>query len=102
MKSRAPQLALSFAIAIGLTVAIAFLTDDAPLEFANAVFAPGMLVAALVFPQGAESDHANLYLALAGLITAILLTWPVMKLGQLFSYWRHSQEARRTPYSLGC
>jgi hypothetical protein len=59
MKSRLPQLAVSFVIAIGLTAAIAFLTDDTALELANVVFAPGMLVAALVFPQGAEISLAG-------------------------------------------
>jgi hypothetical protein len=49
----------------------------------------GVLIAALAFPQGSESDHGNAYLVLAGLITASLLTWPVMKIRQLLSRRRH-------------
>jgi hypothetical protein len=93
MKSRIAPLVISFAVALGLSVAVAFLTDNTPFEFAGVIFLPGMLVAALVFPQGIESDHGNAYLAIAGVITAILLTWPILMLGQWFAAWRRSRSS---------
>jgi hypothetical protein len=90
MKAHIARLAISFAVALGFSIAVAFLTDNTPFEFANVIFVPGMLGAALVFPQGIESDHGNAYLAIAGLITALLLTWPIMKLCQVLVVWRRS------------
>jgi len=90
MKLHIARFGLSFGAAVGVTTALAALTSVARFEFADVLFVPGMLAAALVFPQGAESNHAYSFLGLAGVITALLLTWPIMRLGQLFSRSRRS------------
>jgi hypothetical protein len=39
---------------------------------------PGAFLAAVVFPEGVNSDGGNLYLVLAGLLDITLLAFPVM------------------------
>jgi peptidoglycan/LPS O-acetylase OafA/YrhL len=83
MRLRIRRVVPAFVIAVGLTIALAALSSVERFTYAGAVFAPGMLLAALVFPQGVESGHGDAYLALAGVITALVLTWPIMKLIQV-------------------
>ena len=42
------------------------------------LLAPGMLAAAIVFPEGVHSAWPKTYLLLAALLNAFLLAWPVL------------------------
>ena len=42
------------------------------------LLAPGMLAAAIVFPEGINSNWGKTYLVLAALMNAFLLAWPVL------------------------
>jgi hypothetical protein len=53
------------------------------------LLAPGMLAAAIVFPQGINSDWGKTYLVLAALMNAFLLAWPVLW------FWTWIEHSRR-------
>ncbi|HEU5350537.1 MAG TPA: hypothetical protein VFU55_03005 [Terracidiphilus sp.] len=56
-------------------VAISAILGGTKFEWLGVPFwAPGFFAAAVVFPQGAEGDHAFAYLVLVGLLN-FLLTW---------------------------
>jgi arginine exporter protein ArgO len=57
---------------------------------------PGLLAAALVFPQGIHSDHSFAYLALALLINFALFFIPTFV---LFRFIRQRVESRKADFS---
>jgi hypothetical protein len=66
-------LAASF-ILIAVLAAIASLPG---CDFVAFSLLPGALAAALLFPQGIESDHGFVFLALAGLIDVVIFSFPL-------------------------
>jgi hypothetical protein len=68
----------SVLIAIGMLVLVEAIAGIPGFDIVEFIFAPGMLLAAVVFPQGLHSDHANAYLILACVLDALLLAVPVM------------------------
>jgi hypothetical protein len=66
----------TYAVSAGIGIAIVTLlslgSDVATLEWLGYFLAPGLLLAAIVFPQGAEGDWPYSYLVAALLIDVIL------------------------------
>lgn len=50
----------------------------AEMSAVGVLLAPGMLAAAIVFPEGINSHWGKTYLVLAALMNAFLLAWPVL------------------------
>jgi hypothetical protein len=64
----------SFFIAIAL-VACSWFLGGTKLEWIIVPFvAPGMFLAAVVFPEGPHSDHAMIWFVLAGILN-LIMTW---------------------------
>jgi hypothetical protein len=68
----------SLAVSVVLTALVAGIASLPHCSAIGVVLLPGALLAALVFPQGPESDAANVYLVLAGLLDSLLLAFPIM------------------------
>jgi hypothetical protein len=75
MKERFPRYAYSFGIAIILTVVVGVAASVSRFSAVGALLAPGMLAAAVLFPEGIHSDRASLYLVTSGLMNVFLLGW---------------------------
>jgi hypothetical protein len=84
MRTKFRKYAWSFAVALTLTVLVGAVSG-VPRLSAVGVLAPGMLGAAMLFPEGIHSNWANTYLVIAGLMNAFFLTWPVSWLWTLIS-----------------
>jgi hypothetical protein len=70
---------------IGVVLAL-FLNAISSLPGAEAVgiaLAPGMVAAELLFPQGSHSDWANVYIVVAIVAEALVLTLPVLGVWRL-------------------
>lgn len=83
MKTGAGRYAWSSIIAVLLTALM--LVVPSPGYF----FAPGMLAGAILFPQGAEGDSAQLYLVVAAIMNMFVYSWVV------FGVWLLIERARR-------
>ncbi len=78
MKPRLRRHARSFVVALALTVSVGAIASVPKCSAVGVLLAPGMLAAAIVFPEGVNSDWAKTYLVLAALLSALLLAWPVL------------------------
>jgi len=67
------QVVCASIVGIATVAAIAGISSIDRFSSIGAVLLPGVLLAAIVFPQGVEGDQALVYLILAGLIDAALL-----------------------------
>lgn len=74
MKIGLSQLGWSFATGIGAVVVIAAVSRVTILEDIDFLLAPGMLLAAVAFPQGVEGDHANLFLIVAAALDVLFFS----------------------------
>ena len=74
MKRGITQYLMSCAVALAL-VAVLYWLSSSP---AGVLLVPGMLLAAVVFPQGGHSDHGLTYVYLAMLIDVLLYAGVVM------------------------
>jgi hypothetical protein len=81
------RMVLAFLIAAVLTGCLVLLTDVPHCGFVGVLFAPAMILAALVFPEGAHSSHGDAYLITAGVLMVFMLWWPVLFVWQRF--WPH-------------
>jgi len=70
--------AWSLAVSVALTVLVVVLADVPHCSAIGVVLFPGLLLAAIVFPQGAHSNEGILYLVLAGVIDVALFAFAVM------------------------
>lgn len=70
--------AQSLVISVGLIVVVGSISSIPGLDNGWLLLMPGALLAALVFPQGVNSNGGVLYLVLAGLIDVALLSLLVM------------------------
>jgi hypothetical protein len=78
MKRWSRDRAWSFAISL-MSVTMLTIYDSRPEAYPiGVVLAPGMLIAAIFFPQGGHSDWPDAYLAVAVVTDALLFTWPVL------------------------
>jgi hypothetical protein len=68
----------SVLIAVGLMVLVQAIVTIPGCENVGIVLLPGMLLAALVFPEGIHSDSGIAYLVLAVVLDGLLLAIPVM------------------------
>ena len=68
----------SFATALVLTVLLGVIASAPRWSAVGTLLAPGLLIAAVVFPEGTHSSWAYTYLVLAGLVNAFILAWPVL------------------------
>ena len=68
--------AWSFVVALVVTLLVGGIASVPRYSPAGVLFGPGMLVAAIVFPEGINSDWAKTYLVSATLMNAFLLAWP--------------------------
>lgn len=57
--------------------------------------APGMLLAAIIFPQGGESEHAFVYVAVAVILDVLLYGWLVLWLARVVDRRRHEAAPHR-------
>jgi hypothetical protein len=69
--------AWSFAAALLLTVLLGVVASLRKWSAVGILLAPGMLIAAIGFPQGIHSNWAYTYLVIAGLANALVLAWPI-------------------------
>lgn len=83
-----------YVIASGLSLLLLLLVNivtyvtKSSLGVFGFVLAPGLLWAAIVFPEGGHSDFAFVYLAAAVLIDTLLLGIPVMLLWRMINRLR--------------
>ena len=70
--------ARSFAVALALTVLVGVIASVPRCSAVGVLLAPGMLAAAIVFPEGINSHWGKTYLVLAALMNAFLLAWLVL------------------------
>jgi hypothetical protein len=68
---------LPLAASAGLLTLLGAIASIPGCSATGALLLPGALLAAIVFPQGPESDYGMLYLILAGLLDIILLAFPL-------------------------
>ena len=78
MNEHLRRYAYSFAVALALTVVVGVVASVSKLSALGVLLAPGMLAAAILFPEGIHSNWANAYLVVSGLMNAFLLAWPVL------------------------
>jgi hypothetical protein len=93
MKEFLRRFAYSFGIALILTVIVGVVASVSKLSAVGVLLAPGMLAAAILFPEGIHSNWANAYLAVSGLMNAFLLAWPVLWIGSMIGHARQRQVA---------
>jgi hypothetical protein len=84
----------SLAISALLVGALAGISSVPYCSFAGMLLLPGGLLAAIVFPQGAESESANSFLILAGLLDTALFALPVMGVWHLFAGKKHEAQEK--------
>lgn len=75
MKFRAYVLPL--AASAGLLTLVGAIASIPGCSVMGALLLPGALLAAIVFPQGPESDYAVFYIVLAGLLDIVLYAFPL-------------------------
>jgi hypothetical protein len=79
----------SFVFALLLTLLCAGLASVPGWSAVGVLLAPGMLVAAIVFPTGINSSWPNTYLVLAALMNALVLAFPVLWLWKAIGRFRN-------------
>lgn len=80
--------AWSFAAALILTVFLGVVASVPRWSAVGTLLAPGMLIAAMGFPQGIHSSMGDAYLVIAGLANAFVLAWLVLWLWTAISRLR--------------
>ena len=84
MNNQLRKYALCFLIGIVLTILIAGVSALPGCSAVGALLAPGMLLAAVLFPEGPHSDWAMTWVVTAGMIDAFMfaylvtLLWPMV------------------------
>jgi len=78
MKPQVRRYAWSFAVALALTMLVGAIASLPRCSAVGVLLAPGMLAAAIVFPEGINSHWGKTYLVLAAMLNAFLLAWPVL------------------------
>jgi len=86
------RLVWCFGIALGLTALIVAVASIPRLSAVGVALAPGMLLAALLFPEGAHSDWPMTYLMIAGLLDAVIFTLLIMWISGRIRRFRSMQE----------
>jgi len=89
MKPPVRRYAWSCAVALALTVLVGAIASLPRWSAVGVLLAPGMLAAAIVFPEGINSEWGKAYLVLATLMNAFLLAWPVLW------FWAWIERSRR-------
>jgi hypothetical protein len=89
MKLQLRRYAWSFMGTLILTMLVGAVASVPRWSAVGVLLAPGMLAAAIVFPQGINSDWGKTYLVLAALMNAFLLAWPVLW------FWTWIEHSRR-------
>jgi len=88
MKRQTREYLRACAVSLTLVALMSGIASVPGLSVVGVLLAPGMLLAAVCFPEGGHSDLAFVYVILAMLIDSLLYSWPVLWI------WRVS--ARRT------
>jgi hypothetical protein len=70
--------AWSYLAALVLTIGLGVVASVPGLSSVGMSLLPGMLLAEIIFPEGAHSDWPRTWFVLAGLMDAFVLAWPVM------------------------
>jgi hypothetical protein len=85
MKWRIREYLISSAVSLAVLLLIALVAyvTKSSLGGLGILEAPGLLLAAVFFPQGGHSDFAYFYIGLALLIDALIWGWPVLWLWRL-------------------
>jgi hypothetical protein len=78
MKLQLRRYAWSFIGTLILTMLVGAVASVPRCSVVGVLLAPGLLAAAVIFPEGTNSDWAKTYLVLAVLMNAFLLAWPVL------------------------
>jgi len=88
MKPQIRRYAWSFAVALAVTVLVGAVSGLPRCSAVGVLLAPGMLAAAIVFPEGIHSNWGSAYLVLAALMNGFLLAWPVLWLWRWIEHFR--------------
>jgi hypothetical protein len=86
--------ASSLLISVALVALVSAIASIPSCSALGCLLLPGMLLAALVFPEGVHSDSGIAYLVLAGLIDIVLFALVLMWLWRLAERRRAANEAR--------
>ena len=89
MKLQLRRYAWSFMGTLILTILVGAVASVPRWSAVGVLLAPGMLAAAIVFPEGINSGWGKTYLVLAALMNAFLLAWPVLW------FWTWIEHSRR-------
>ena len=84
----------SFVLALIPTALLGAVASVPKWSAAGVLLAPGMLLAALIFPQGVHSSWGYTYLVIAGLLEAFILAWPVLWVWMAVDRWRNRRYIR--------
>lgn len=95
MKWRRPRYALALIVALIVTIVVALVASVPGCSPVGIMLVPGMLAAAIILPQGPHSDWPTTYMLLAGLLNALLLSWPILGLWMLVERVRRKLPVRR-------
>lgn len=79
----------SFVISVAITVLVSAVASLPKCSAIGFLLLPGALIAAIVMPEGINSDAGNAYLVVAGLLDSIMLSFLVMW------FWRLIQRRRK-------
>jgi hypothetical protein len=82
---------VSLAASAGLLTLVGAIASVPGCSAIGVLFLPGALLAAIIFPQGPESDNAILYLFLAGLLDIILFALPLAWIWKLIERRRQAK-----------
>lgn len=97
MRARFRKYAWSLVIALILTVLVGAVASVPRWSAVGVLLAPGVLAGAIVFPEGTNSDWPGTYMAMAALMNAFVLSWPVLGAWLLVERARgHNQGTRDT------
>jgi hypothetical protein len=91
LKPHLRNYAWSFVFALALTVLVGAIASLLRWSAVGALLAPGMLTAAIVFPEGINSHWGKTYLVLAALMNAFFLAWPVLWFGTWIERFRRRE-----------
>lgn len=84
----------SVLVAIGLMMLVGAIASIPGCDPVWDALLPGAFLAAVVFPQGINSAGGNAYLAVAGVLDALLFAFPVMLCWKLIGRRRGTDEEK--------
>lgn len=75
---RLRELLFAFSASVALVLLLSGVASIPGWSAVGVLLVPGLLAAAVLFPQGGHSEWAYLYLVLGIAVDALLFTWPLV------------------------